>query len=485
MRSFFYSSHRGVWLALVIGALGVQACGDSSNLTSRVSQKNMSADANQSEQFQDPEDVVSVMLAPDGVSEQTVSPKDEATRLKSLIPPQDQTRGDVPLKLDDPAMSLADAPDADVREQSDLRSFDTPVRNQGSRPWCTAFATIGAVENLGKQFFATDLDLSEIHHFKSYAVYQTAPSLEAGKSRGFIDESLWPYYGSKSTGADSKIRAKLSSSKKIQLTLSDVVASIRGGQPVVINLDVNNSFMRPKTGGVVIPGGGSQGGHAIVLTGVVIDSRVDGGGYFVIKNSWGTSWGDKGYGYIPFSYCKYSYCYAWAISNILVNDDAGKLREKNPDVMPAPAPAPVPSPVPTPFPNPAPTPAPNPAPNPAPEPAPSPAPVPSPANEITSESFMIKSAIKDYRSLFGAHFFVLTIDAKPELLSQLKTVVYQVEGNRDFKAIVTGAANSPVTSMSTVSRSYKIWDRQQVTSNATVYLKDGRSFRIKAVDVSL
>jgi hypothetical protein len=37
---------------------------------------------------------------------------------------------------------------------------------------------------------------------------------------------------------------------------------------------------------------GPHGGHAMLIVGYI-------GNYFVVKNSWGEEWGDKGYCYIP------------------------------------------------------------------------------------------------------------------------------------------------------------------------------------------
>ena len=44
-----------------------------------------------------------------------------------------------------------------------------------------------------------------------------------------------------------------------------------------------------------------QPNHAVAIIGYVDDTRIDAGGYWIIKNSWGTSWGDGGYGYIAYS----------------------------------------------------------------------------------------------------------------------------------------------------------------------------------------
>jgi hypothetical protein len=43
-------------------------------------------------------------------------------------------------------------------------------------------------------------------------------------------------------------------------------------------------------------------GHSVPLVGYRKDATYAGGGYFVFRNSWGTGWGDDGYGYMPFQY---------------------------------------------------------------------------------------------------------------------------------------------------------------------------------------
>lgn len=44
-------------------------------------------------------------------------------------------------------------------------------------------------------------------------------------------------------------------------------------------------------------------GHAMLIVGFVTSSKVPGGGYFILKNSWGRERGDQGYFYLPFAYC--------------------------------------------------------------------------------------------------------------------------------------------------------------------------------------
>jgi hypothetical protein len=96
------------------------------------------------------------------------------------------------------------------------------------------------------------------------------------------------------------------------------------GFTIVLSFDVYQSFQN--LGPTPNPGGGAPnvggpaiwqgpmandtdlGGHAIMVSGVVMNSNLPpgippglGGGYFVLKNSWSQCWGDAGYGYMSFA----------------------------------------------------------------------------------------------------------------------------------------------------------------------------------------
>jgi hypothetical protein len=95
------------------------------------------------------------------------------------------------------------------------------------------------------------------------------------------------------------------------------VSAIKGvladKRPAGISIPVYNSWYRSsetqRTGRLNMRIGNepSAGGHALCLVGYQDDANYPGGGYFILRNSWSTSWGYQcpygaGYGTIPYQY---------------------------------------------------------------------------------------------------------------------------------------------------------------------------------------
>jgi hypothetical protein len=74
----------------------------------------------------------------------------------------------------------------------------------------------------------------------------------------------------------------------------------RAGSPVVVGtLAFNSWFLSPathRTGRITLPLPGERpiGGHAWCIVGYVDDPTVPGGGYFIVRNSWGPQWAAEG-----------------------------------------------------------------------------------------------------------------------------------------------------------------------------------------------
>ncbi len=93
-------------------------------------------------------------------------------------------------------------------------------------------------------------------------------------------------------------------------------AALLDKKPVVLGILALPSFRNPNTSGYVDYVGNeddvSSGHHAVLATGFINNSELvsklpfvqpgEGGGYVIIKNSWGSCWGDSGYAYLPYSW---------------------------------------------------------------------------------------------------------------------------------------------------------------------------------------
>ncbi|MBL9111279.1 MAG: hypothetical protein JNM74_18485, partial [Myxococcales bacterium] len=76
-----------------------------------------------------------------------------------------------------------------------LVAWDTPAKGQGSRGWCTAFATVAAIENLVGRHLGAKIDLSEIDHYQSYRRYEMLTSVKTAAKVPIAPEAAWPYDG--------------------------------------------------------------------------------------------------------------------------------------------------------------------------------------------------------------------------------------------------------------------------------------------------
>jgi C1A family cysteine protease len=81
-------------------------------------------------------------------------------------------------------------------------------------------------------------------------------------------------------------------------TESNIKKALAMGYPIVFGFAVKSSFMTKTTAktGTYRPSGKFLGGHAVVICGY--DDKTQ---RFLIRNSWGTAWGKKGYFTMPYS----------------------------------------------------------------------------------------------------------------------------------------------------------------------------------------
>jgi len=201
-----------------------------------------------------------------------------------------------------------------------LRSGCSPVVDQEELGSCTANAMgSGLREYLEIKNQQVFIALSRLYLYYHERLLEGTVNEDSGatirdgmkvlKKRGICPEVLCPYDISQFTIAPSREAEDAAGEYKISsyqrlYTLNDVKRCIYEGYPVVLGMDVYESFESYNvagTGIVPVPKDYEQvlGGHAMLIVGY---KKIKQTLYLIVRNSWGTGWGDKGYCYIPASF---------------------------------------------------------------------------------------------------------------------------------------------------------------------------------------
>lgn len=203
-------------------------------------------------------------------------------------------------------------------EQVDLRAWCSAIENQGDLASCTANAAVGALEYLRGRGELTPIDYSRL-----FVYYNTrrlrgdlytdsgatlSECMAALLAYGTPPEELWPY-------SDTQRWKDLPSSdiyQRAKLDLTLQFAQVSGEAAIRSALAAS----MPVCFGIFLPDGaygsaamtGLMGrsaemnwasptisGHAMLLVGYDLLRQ-----HYIVRNSWGSGYGDRGYIYIPF-----------------------------------------------------------------------------------------------------------------------------------------------------------------------------------------
>ena len=137
---------------------------------------------------------------------------------------------------------------------------------------------------------------------------QIRDGIKSVGQQGVCPESEWPYdisqFRTKPSASAFQDAAKYKAIlyQRVARSLAQMKGCLASGFPWVFGFTVYESFESPevaRTGMVPMPGTGENtvGGHAVMAVGY--DDLQD---RFIVRNSWGTGWGLKGYFLMPYAY---------------------------------------------------------------------------------------------------------------------------------------------------------------------------------------
>lgn len=198
----------------------------------------------------------------------------------------------------------------------DLRSRDSEIKHQDDGK-CTAYAGTAALENMiNKKGVQSGLDLSEWNAWSLYQEYSIEAFIDALSKFRIGDEKDYPQYGKAGKGLNP--HAKLKTVNYIGNDTYKMVEALRRGNVVYIGMKTPKEMLQCKK--FVSPfTGAASGGHALLISGYYIDTKVKGDVVAIIKNSWGPDCGDKGYQYVALgNICHRSdfYCSMYEIAEV-------------------------------------------------------------------------------------------------------------------------------------------------------------------------
>lgn len=202
----------------------------------------------------------------------------------------------------------------------DLRPWCSPVEDQGSIGSCVGNSVVGALEFLQIRNGLPYNDLSRLFvYYNSRLMHQdqdkdggTFIRLAFGtlSSLGTCTEKKWPYdvskvfirpsWGSYREAFPNKIKSYYSIPDSPSATRNQLIKkALREQHAVVFGMTVDDDYVYTTDGFIKMPSRNrpGAGGHAQLIVGYDDNKQV-----WIVRNSWGEFWGDRGYAYVPYAY---------------------------------------------------------------------------------------------------------------------------------------------------------------------------------------
>lgn len=204
------------------------------------------------------------------------------------------------------------------RTSVDLRSGFTAVKNQGKQGACAAFTLAAIYEYILKTNNALESDLSEAFLYYNARKKSGRENEDLGTTfheavgalieHGICSEQTFPYRPNTfakepdKEAYDEAAHRIVKKAMNVNANINDIRSALAEGYPVAIALKAFNSFSEVSNGFILRPteeelSRQTPGSHSMVVCGYSDEQRL-----FIVRNSWGSKFGENGYCYIPYSY---------------------------------------------------------------------------------------------------------------------------------------------------------------------------------------
>ena len=248
----------------------------------------------------------------------------EQKRICNLVPtPEDSTRND--WQFSDAREAGLLGARAALAASLDLRKSWWGVGDQGNTGSCVGWAS---TDGVARHMFVSAARLPQATTLSPRFTWMACKETDQFTSRpetmiegagttlkaavdilrkyGAVPEALLPfkitttmYTGNANTFYATAATRKIAAYFNLQRNLPNWRAWLAQHGPILVGLNVDSTWDNATaTGGKLdtFQPATVRGGHAVALVGYTADKR------FIVRNSWGTAWGDKGFGYASEAY---------------------------------------------------------------------------------------------------------------------------------------------------------------------------------------